>query len=111
MLWIDEKVFYKVFKEHPDWFTSWVDEGRQIWNRETGEIIREDGMVMYDGVYRPPRDPNNYWKDCYNDQPKAIVGSPDKYECWLTTDGTNTEAFYAKSEEINNNASITAVQG
>jgi len=98
-MWISEQTFFKVFKEHPDWFTSWVDEGKKIWNRETGEIICEDGTLMHDAVYRPPRDYNNYWKDCFQEQPKAYRGGPDKYECWLNADYVNDpELLYVKVE-------------
>ena len=106
-MYIDEKTFYKVFKEHPDWFTSWVDEGSKIWNRFTGEIIYEDGMVMHDGVYRPPRDPNNYWKDCFNDQPKAFVGGENHNNITLACNGTEDySTLCVQTEEICNEAAI-----
>ena len=92
-MWIDEEVFYKVFKEHPDWFPEWVDEGKQIWNRQTGEIICEDGTLMHDTVYRPKRDYNNYWKDCFNDEPKVYKGGPNEYEMRLNAD-------YVKDPEV-----------
>ena len=102
-MWIDEEVFYKVFKEHPDWFPEWVDEGKQIWNRQTGEIICEDGTLMHDTVYRPKRDYNNYWKDCFNDEPKVYKGGSSEYEIRLNADYvTDPEALYVKAEEINN---------
>lgn len=107
-MYIDDKTFYKVFKEHPDWFTSWVDEGKQIWNRDTGVIIHENGLVMHDAVYRPPRDPNNYWKDCFNDQPKAIVGGENSYDITLAC-GDNISDHMStliNSEEINTKATI-----
>ena len=104
---IDSKDFFKVFKERPEFFPDWNDEGTQIWNRETGEIVREDGLVMQDLVYRGNvyrrRDYNNYWKDCFQEQPKAYRGGPDKYECWLNADYVNDpESLYIKAEEINN---------
>ena len=107
-MWIDEKVFFKVFKEHPDWFTSWVDEGKQIWNRQTGEIIREDGTLMHDAVYRPPRDYNNYWKDCFNDDPCVINGGPDTYKMTLSFDDyvKDPERYLVKAQEVNNQANI-----
>lgn len=104
-MWIDEKIFYKVFKEHPDWFTSWVDEGNKIWNRQTGEIVYEDGTVMNDLVYRPPRDYNNYWKDCFEDEPKSYSGHSDlsitlSYDDYIK----DPEKFLSKSKDIDNTA-------
>lgn len=102
-MWIDEEIFYKFFKEHPDWFPEWVDEGKKIWNRETGEIIYENGTLMHDAVYRPKRDYNNYWKDCYQDPPIVINGGPQKYESYLNDDYVkDPESLYIKAEEINN---------
>ena len=107
-MWIDEKIFYKVFKEHPDWFTNWVDEGRQIWNRQTGEIICEDGTLMNDLVYRPPRDYNNYWKDCFNDEPKVYEGGSDTYKMTLSCDDyvKDPESFLTKAKDIDNQAYV-----
>lgn len=107
-MWIDEKIFFKIVKEHPDWFTSWVDEGNRIWNRQTGEIVYEDGTLMHDLVYRGKRDYNNYWKDCFNDEPKVYEGSPDTYKVTLSYDDyvKDPEALWVKAQEINNQASI-----
>jgi hypothetical protein len=106
-MWIDEKTFFKVVKEHPDWFTSWVDEGNHIWNRVTGEIVYEDGTVMHDLVYRPPRDYNNYWKDCFQDPPKAYSGNSDlsitlSYDDYIK----DPEKFLSKSKDIDNVSTI-----
>lgn len=107
-MYIDDKTFYKVFKEHPDWFTSWVDEGRQIWNRDTGVIIFENGMVMHDAVYRPPRDPNNYWKECFNDHPKAIVGGESNYDITLACGDniSDQKSTLIKADETNNKVTV-----
>lgn len=107
-MWIDEKIFFKVFKEHPDWFTNWVDEGNHIWNRVTGEIVYEDGTLMNDLVYRPPRDYNNYWKDCFNDEPKVYEGGSDTYKMTLSYDDyvKDPESFVTKAKDIDNQAYV-----
>ena len=100
-MWVDNETFFKIFKEHPDWFTSWVDEGKQIWNRQTGEIVCEDGTLMHDAVYRPPRDYNNYWKDCFQDPPIVINGGPQKYESYLNADYVkDPESLYIKKDRV-----------
>ena len=81
---IPGKIFYKILKEHPEMFPNWKDEGTKFWNSKTGEILEEDGTVMYDLVYRGNRDYDNYWKDCFNDEPKSIIGSGEMPKITLT---------------------------
>lgn len=70
---IPGKIFYKILKEHPETFPDWRDEGTRFWNSRTGEILEEDGTVMFDLVWRQDRDYDNYWKDCFNDGPKSFT--------------------------------------
>lgn len=110
-MWINEELFFKVVKEHPDWFPNWVLEGargNRIWNKVTGEIIYEDGTMMHDLVYRGKRDYDNYWKDCFNDKPCAINGGPETYKVTLSYDDyvKDPESLWIKAQEVNNQASI-----
>ena len=51
-MFIDADVAYEVLERCQDLFPEWKKEGDQYWNSETGEIIRKDGIVMHDLVYR-----------------------------------------------------------
>ena len=93
---IPGKTFYKILKEHPEMFPNWKDEGTKFWNSRTGEILEEDGTVMYDLVYRGDRDYDNYWKDCFNDEPKSIIGTGEMPKITLTAEAEASFSLYEK---------------
>ena len=108
--YIDDKIFYKIVTKHPDWFPNWENEGHQIWNRVTGEIVTEDGRYMMDGVYRGGRDYNNYWKDCFQDSPKSISGGPSDLSITLSYDDYVKDpesTLVHVTEEVNNKATLS----
>ena len=63
---------------------------------------------MHDAVYRPPRDYNNYWKDCFNDCSKAIVSGSDSYDITLACDDNvnDQKSTLIKAQEINTKVTI-----
>ena len=96
---IPGKTFYKILKEHPEMFPDWKDEGTKFWNSRTGEILWEDGTVMYDLVYRGNRDYDNYWKDCFNDEPKSYTWTGETPKVTLTVN-TNVGLSPYEAESI-----------
>ena len=49
---INGKRLYDVLDRCEDLFPEWVRENNSFWNRTTGEIIYENGIMMHDLVYR-----------------------------------------------------------
>ena len=58
---------YQVLERCEDLFPEWKRENGQFWNSETGEIVTEDGGIIYDLVYRGYKEPS-----------QTIIGEYDK---------------------------------
>lgn len=64
-MFLTGKKLWDVLERCADLFPAWHKEGNQYWNSNTGEIVRNDGLMLQDAVYRPNNtpDPDGYIGD------------------------------------------------
>lgn len=73
-MFLTGKKLYDVLERCNDLFPAWEKEGNQYWNRNTGEIVRSNGLMMHDAVYRPNSIPD---PDGYDEYASIVFGTED----------------------------------